>query len=171
MRCRKPPPAARISELLNVAVAQIRVLARGLQPVIPEANGLMSALENLAVQVTELFKVSCRFECSHAVLFKDNAIATHLYRIAQEAVTNSIKHGRAKHININLSTASGRITLAVSDDGVGFNETAKGAKGLGLRIMNHRASILGGSLTIKKKKERGTELVCSLESESPTQAS
>ena len=155
--------ASRISELLNVAVAQIRILARGLQPVIPEPNGLMSALEDLAAHVTDLFKVSCRFECSRPVLIEDNAAATHFYRIAQEAVTNAIKHGRARNIKIELSSTSKQIILTISDDGAGFKPGAKGESGLGLRIMNHRAGILGATLTIKNKHDVGTELVCTME--------
>ena len=155
--------AFRISELLNAAVAQIRVLARGLQPVTPEANGLMSALEDLAAHVTDLFKVSCEFKCSQPVLIEDNATATHLYRIAQEAVTNSLKHGRAKQIKIKLSSTSKQVILTISDDGVGFKTEAKGEKGLGLRIMNHRAGILGAKMTIKNNSDVGTEVVCALE--------
>ncbi|HEX9047506.1 MAG TPA: response regulator, partial [Verrucomicrobiae bacterium] len=92
----KFPPAsntaARISELLDHAVMQTRALARGLQPVFPEPDGLMSALEALAAQISEMFKVDCRFICPAPVLIDDNALATHLYRIAQEGATNAIKH-------------------------------------------------------------------------------
>ncbi len=159
----QPNLASRISELLNVAVAQIRVLARGLQPVIPEPNGLMSALEGLAAHVSDLFKISCQFECPRPVLIENNATATHLYRIAQEAVTNAIKHGRARGIKIELSSTSKQVILTISDDGTGFKPGAKGENGLGLRIMNHRAGILGATLTIKNKKDGGTDLVCTME--------
>jgi len=152
--------AARISNLLTVAVAETRSLARGLHPVMAEANGLMSALEDLATRVTDLFKVSCRFECPQAVLVVDNTKATHLYRIAQEAITNAIKHGRAQQIEIRLSTTTEQITMTVSDDGVGLQTAARQPKGMGLRIMNHRASMIGGTVILQKKHGGGTEMVC-----------
>ena len=123
--------AARISQLLNLSVSLTRALARGLQPVIPESHGLVSAFEDLAANVTDLFKVSCRFECRQPALIEDNAAPTHLNRIAQEAVTNSIKHGRAQQIKIGLSSTSERIVLTISDNGVGFKKLAKPGKGFG----------------------------------------
>src|SRR5262249_25487895 len=114
------PQAAKISELLNSAVSQTRSLSRGLDPVVAEPNGLMSALEALPGLVTEVFKVTCEFVCSRAVLLDDNVAATHVYRIAQEAVANAIKHGRAQKIEIALSSEAGETILRVSDDGVGL---------------------------------------------------
>ncbi len=154
--------AAKISKLLTVAMAQTRGLARGLHPVAPEANGLMSALEDLAARVTDQFKVSCRFECPRPVLIEDNNVATHLYRIAQEATTNAIKHGRAQRIEIRLSSVPERITLAVSDDGVGIKSGERRQKGMGLRIMNHRASMIGGTVVVQKQRGGGTEVVCTV---------
>jgi len=154
--------ATKISTLLIDAVAQCRSLARGLHPVEPESNGLMSALEDLATRVTSVFKVSCRFDCQQPVLIEDNTMATHLYRIAQEAASNSIKHGQAQQIKILLSSSPERITLAVSDDGVGFKTSAGPRLGLGLRTMNHRASLIGGTLVVQRKIEGGAEVVCSV---------
>ena len=131
----------------------------------PEANGLMSALEDLANRVADLFKVSCRFECPQPVFVMDNTKATHLYRIAQEAITNAIKHGRAQQIEIRLSPAPEQITLTVSDDGVGFEAAARQPKGMGLRIMNHRASMIGGTVNLQKKPGGGTEMVCTVRSD------
>ena len=156
--------AARISTLLTVAVAETRSLARGLHPVMREANGLMSALEDLATRVTGLFKVSCRFECPQPVLVLDNTKATHLYRIAQEAITNAIKHGRAQQIEIRLSSTTKQITMTVSDDGVGLETAARQPKGMGLRIRNHRASMIGGTVILQKRPGGGTEMVCTAHS-------
>jgi len=145
-------------------MAQTRSLARGLHPVTPEANGLMSALEDLAARVTDLFKISCRFECPQPVLVADNTVATHLYRIAQEATTNAIKHGRAQRIEIRLSSVPERLTLAVSDDGVGIDIKSgrRHQKGMGLRIMNHRVGMIGGTIAVQKKRGGGTEVVCTM---------
>ncbi len=155
--------AARISSLLDVAVARTRALARGLQPVIPGSSGLVSAFEDLAAHITDLFKVFCQFECPEPVLIEDNATATHLYRIAQEAVSNSIKHGRAQKIKIRLASTPERIVLIVSDDGSGFNRSTNPGKGLGLRIMNYRAGMIGGKLILKKNVGGGMEVICAAE--------
>src|SRR5271169_1998012 len=99
--------AAKIVKLVNEAIRKTRDLSRGLVPVMSDAFGLMSALEQLAVEVDDLFQISCRFECLEAVLVHDNSVATHLYRIAQEAVNNAIKHGQAGEILIQLSAEQG----------------------------------------------------------------
>jgi len=156
------PTAAKISKLLRAALAQTRSLARGLYPVSPEPNGLMSALEELAGRITDLFMVACRFECRRPVLLEDNTAATNLYRMAQEAVANAIKHGRARRIKITLSSAATAIVLSVSDDGVGFKKTPRRSTGLGMRIMNYRADSIGASLVIQQKAGRGTEMVCTM---------
>jgi signal transduction histidine kinase len=155
--------AAKISRLLDDAVGLTRSLARGLQPVASEPHGLMSALDQMASQVSDLFKVSCRFECVQPVLVKDNAMATHLFRIAQEAVTNSIKHGRAQEIKIGLSGNSRRIVLTVGDNGAGLKKSEARRKGLGLRIMKHRAEVMGGALRVQKNNEGGVDVVCTVD--------
>jgi len=154
--------AAKISKLLDVAVAQTRVLARGLHPVISEPNGLMSALEEMTSHAADLFKVSCRFECPEPAWLDDNFAATHLYRIAQEAVTNAIKHGHAREIRVQLSLTSGRIILKVSDNGAGFRPDGQRQRGMGLRIMEHRASVIGGTLRVQPGTQ-GVEVTCVLD--------
>ena len=94
--------AAKIVELVNDAIRKTRELARGLLPVVSDAHGLMSALRLYAGEIEDLFGIVCRFECEQAVLIHDAPMATHLYHIAQEAVNNAIKHGRAKNILIRL---------------------------------------------------------------------
>ena len=95
--------AAKIVKLVNEAIHKTRELARGLLPVVSDAQGLMSALQLWAGEVEDLFGISCRFECETAVLIHDDAMATHLYHIAQEAVNNAIKHGRTRNVLIRLS--------------------------------------------------------------------
>jgi PAS domain S-box-containing protein len=154
--------AEKISRLLDTTVAQSRDLAHGLQPVAPEPGGLMSVLEGLASRVTDLFKVTCRFECPHPVLLEDTARATHLYRIAQEAVTNAVRHGRARRIEIALSTSGGRLILAVRNDGVPIRRGPRARKGMGLGIMHYRADKLGGNLVVQTGTDRVTEVVCTV---------
>ena len=154
--------AEKISRLLDGAVAQTRGLARGLYPVAEEANGLHSALEELAARFSDLFKVSCRFDCPKPVLIADNAVATHLYWIAQEATSNAIKHGRARQIDIRLSASPENIALAVEDDGIGFRNNGQRLSGMGLRIMNHRAGIIHGQLAVQHRSGGGTNVVCTV---------
>ncbi len=154
--------AARISKLLDGAVNVTHSLAHGLHPVEAEPAGLMSALENLAASVRDLFRVSCCFKCGRPVLLTENIVATHLYRIAQEAVTNALKHGRSKRIDIVLSATPEQTLLVVRDDGVGFEKEALSRKGLGLRTMSHRAGKIGGTLVIRKADTGGTEVVCTV---------
>jgi signal transduction histidine kinase len=156
------PMASKIARLLETAVSQIRSLAHGLSPVSPQPNGLMVALEALAPQCSELFAVDCRFFCPEPVLIEDNRVATHLYRIAQEAISNAVRHGKAKNIELELFATKGHIVLRVTDNGIGFRKTANQSKGMGLRTMNYRADVVGADFAIKKRPGRGTVVMCSL---------
>jgi PAS domain S-box-containing protein len=152
----------RILKVIYEAIAQTRNLARGLRPVKPESNGLMAALKALAVRTKTMFRVECRFSCRRPVLIEDNAIATHLFRIAQEAVTNAIKHGRSGRIEISLAKTPERINLVVRGNGPSI--TARNGKkpGMGMRIMRYRAGMIGGSFAIRKEAGGGTAVVCSI---------
>ena len=151
---------SRIREVINEAIAQTRNLARGLHPVEPGPNGLMLALETLADRTKKLFNVGCHFKCRRLVLVKDNTVATHLFRIAQEAISNAIKHGKPGRIEISLTETTERINLAIKDDGIGMPARLRKKPGMGLRIMRYRAGMIGGSLTIKKEAKGGTGIVC-----------
>jgi len=154
--------AAKIVGLVNQAINRTRELSRGLLPVLSDARGLMNALERLALEVEDLFQVSCRFECEHPVLIRDGNTATHLYHIAQEAVNNSLKHGRPRHVSIRLSGA-GEPFLQVDDDGVGGYGSwpgSPGAQGMGLLIMSYRAKMIGGGLEIRPAAGGGTSVCC-----------
>ncbi|MDQ5986545.1 MAG: hypothetical protein CSYNP_02275 [Syntrophus sp. SKADARSKE-3] len=128
----------KIRSLISEAVDKTRGLARGLCPVHLVANGLESALMELAENTENLFHVTCLFECDHPVFIHDNALATHLFYIAQEATQNAIKHGKAKHIKIDLSADGGKILLQIKDNGSGIPDKIS-TKGMGLRIMSYRA--------------------------------
>ncbi len=115
--------AAKIVRLVNEAVHKTRELARGLFPVMSDAQGLMSGLQLWAGEVEDVFGVSCKFECDSPVLIHDIAVATHLYHIAQEAVNNAIKHGQARNVLVRLTAENGYGTLLIADDGVGHLRT------------------------------------------------
>jgi signal transduction histidine kinase len=100
--------------------------------------------------------------CRSPLLINYNQAALHLYRIAQEAVQNAIRHGRAKTIKISLNAGNGRIILGIEDDGSGFNANASKSKGIGLRIMQYRAGKAGASLAVQRNPKGGVSVVCSL---------
>jgi two-component system CheB/CheR fusion protein len=152
--------AAKIVKLVNDSIKMTRELARGLLPVVSESHGLMSALEHWAGEVSELFHVGCRFECCESALLPDNALADHLYRLAQEAVTNAVRHGNAKNIIIGLATVAGGGVLTIRDDGCGFEAASGNPSGLGLRTMNYRTKMIGGSLSVESSLNGGTVVRC-----------
>jgi signal transduction histidine kinase len=153
--------AGKVVELVEEGINLARNLARGLYPVEMEAEGLMAAFEELADNITRRAKVPCVFECDNPVLIHDDAMATHLYRIAQEAVHNALRHGKPKRIGISLSERDARVTLTVEDDGVGLPEDSHESGGLGIRIMEHRAAMIGGSFAIEPTATGGTTVTCS----------
>lgn len=151
--------AEQMAASVREAISQTRLLARGLSPVTLEAEGLMSALAELALNTEKMFGRRCRFTCPTAVQFEHHAVATHLFRIAQEAVSNAIKHGRAKNIEIGLREDAHQLHLRVVDDGVGFPQQFKRSQGMGLRIMQSRIGMVGGQLTIERNSGAGTAVI------------
>jgi PAS domain S-box-containing protein len=152
--------AAKIVRMVNQAIDNTRQLARGLHPVAAEPQGLMSALKKWASEVEGLFHIRCSFQCKKAVHIHEANLATHLYRIAQEAVNNAIRHGRSRNIVIGLSGKNGAGMLTIRDDGDGFPKKQVGQPGVGLSIMNYRADIVGGSLKVQPNEERGITVTC-----------
>lgn len=152
--------AAKIVRLVNDAVSRARVLAKGLAPVVGGAQGLMSALQLHAAEVEDLFGISCRFQCEPPVLVPDSTVATHLYHIAQEAVTNAIKHGRAQEILVWLSAVNDHGMLIVRDNGKGMVAPPGDHAGMGLQIMKYRAGMIGGAIEIRGDKTQGTAVSC-----------
>ena len=154
--------AKNLVKLVEEAIVLTRTFARGLHPVEVEAEGLMDGFQELARNTSERFKVSCEFECPEPVLLHDAVSSTHLYRIAQEAITNAIKHGKAKHISIGLENINGTIILTVTDGGIGLPENARNSQGMGLRIMAYRANMIGATFNIGRLPESGTRVTCKL---------
>jgi len=152
--------AEKIGSLINEAISQTRNVARGLFPVRLEENGLVSALEELASNAGNLFKINCRFSCPEPLPETDNGAALHLYYIAQEAVLNAAKHGRATLASISLLRAHDRFVLTVQDDGTGFELPGASRTGMGIRIMRYRARVIGATLDLKSQPGHGTQVVC-----------
>lgn len=145
---------------LNTCLRQVRALSRGLIPVQIDAHGLTSALADLARQIGQLHGVDCKFVCSDVVTLTDSTAATHLYRIAQEAVTNALKHGKAHRIQIGLEGRDDQLALHIEDDGAGIPEPVPVHAGMGLRTMNYRANLIGARLKVEPRKNGGTVVSC-----------
>ena len=153
--------AKAVANLIRQAIADARGIAAGLHPVKTEANSAMVALQGLADNLKSMFRVQCVFTCNPPVLIEDNNAATHLYRIAQEAVNNAIRHGKARHVWMTLAETDRHITLTVKDDGKGVPQPLPATRGIGIDIMNHRVRLIGGTLNICRAPEGGTILTCS----------
>jgi len=187
-----PPVAYRldqISRMLREAIAQTRFLARGLVPIGSDPDALQISLAELAERTNALGRARCTFESPEAIALSDARAAGHLYRIAQEAVNNALKHARARHISIRLVREPGALALEISDDGAGLSKTQTGGAGspsrpefqggsraeiqaasekaphpagVGLGVMQHRASAIGAELTIASKRGGGVTIACRL---------
>jgi PAS domain S-box-containing protein len=150
----------KVADLVDQSITHARDLARGLQPVALEAGGLSAALEALAAKVEGLFHISCLFVCNDACYIYDNTAATHLYRIAQEAISNAVRHGKAKTVAIDLMSNDGSLRLEIRDDGIGLSTAARDSRGMGLHTMKYRAGLIGGSVTIVPGERGGTVVTC-----------
>jgi PAS domain S-box-containing protein len=154
--------ALAISKLASQAIAQMRDLARMLYPVDIEAGGLVTALQSLASNAEKILNTRCRFRCEKSVSVNNLVEAKQLYRIAQEAVTNAAKHGKAKNITIELRPTEDLCILSVRNDGLDFKKSSRPKNGLGLKIMEYRANLIGGVLDIRKDKKNGTVVTCTV---------
>ena len=152
--------AAEIGRLIFEALSQTRNLARGVFPVELESNGLVQALMELATTVEKLFNISCRFEGDEGLVLHDSSLANHLFRLTQEALNNSVKHGKARQVVISLRKAADKSVLSIRDDGLGFRANGVKANGLGLRIMHYRAQKIGGVLHVQSAEHGGTIVSC-----------
>jgi len=155
----------KIAELVSQATKQARGLSKGLHPVDLERGTLMSALQELASGTETLFGTNCTFRYDKRVQVNNQEVAVHLYRITQEAITNAIKHGRAKNIRIDLTYDRHQSLLTVRSDGIDFPKEFEASRtGMGLQLMDHRVDIIGGSLDIRKGPEGGTIVTCTFPS-------
>jgi two-component system CheB/CheR fusion protein len=155
--------AERIADLIHDSIEHTRDLARGLCPLDLEDDGLSAALQRLTEHLARLPRLCCEYEAP-ATVRVNAAVGAHLYRIAQEAINNAVRHGRATKLTVKLSEVERRLVLVVADDGVGIPESP-GAKGMGLRLMKYRAKMIGGVLDVRRGVERGTVVTCTLSEE------
>lgn len=151
--------ADQVVRYIEEGIDMSRNLARGLFSPELEADGLMVALSGLAESMTDRFGVPCTFDSDGVVQLQETQVATQLYRIAQEAVMNAIKHAQAHQIDIRLAETEAELALTVSDDGVGLSRRSE-SDGLGLRLMTHGAALVGANFEVKERKDGGTIVLC-----------
>jgi signal transduction histidine kinase len=151
--------AHKITELVNKANKQARGLARGLFPLQLEENGLVAALEELAENASAFFNTRCEFLCEAPVLV-EHMMAHHLFYIAQEAILNAVKHGKATFIQVQLSPSPQGSQLTIRDNGCGVTFPLPNGSGMGIRIMKYRARMIGAEVDIAARPEGGTEVAC-----------
>jgi signal transduction histidine kinase len=154
--------AENVVDLIEAAITQSRSLARALSPVELFAEGLPQALEEFARTTSLLFNVACTFEYEGNLSIANADAAAQLYRIAQEAVGNAIKHGRATEIVITLADGMDGPQLCVEDNGIGVPDVVPQNGGMGLRIMAHRAHVAGGTFEIRRNNTGGTRVRCAI---------
>ncbi len=149
-----------LAGFLRDVVVQTRNLARGLVPVQMDEAGLASALEELTASATRLLGIRCVYESAGVPVIRDNGVAMHLYRIAQEAINNATKHGRATNVLVSLIEDGKATTLRIADDGAGISKSSTGNDGMGLGLMYYRAHLVGGELRIEEPPSGGTVISC-----------
>lgn len=152
---------------VSEAIDRTRMLARGLAPVALETNGLISALEELTQSVNTLYNVKCRFRAKGKVTVRDTTAATHLFRITQEAINNSLKHAQAKEIVVSLEKEKDKNVLTIEDKGIGFSssEAHHTVEGMGLRTIAYRAGMIGADIEVRSKVGAGTAIVVTFRSD------
>jgi PAS domain S-box-containing protein len=162
----EPEEMDEIARLVGDGIEQARTLAQGLNPFLLEVLGLRIALRELAANLEAQTGITCSFEEDGGVLALSSERSMHLYRIAQEALTNATRHAQATQIRITLSSRDDRCRLTIHDNGSGFQETRGkdeqgNASGMGLHIMRYRADMIGARLDVASTSGGGTTITCS----------
>jgi signal transduction histidine kinase len=155
--------AKAISELLNQATDEASKLARSVRPVEVESRGLMMALKQLAANTENAHDVTCTCDFRRPVFIHDNNVATNAYRIAEEAISNALKHGDASHLWITLAETKECTTLTVRDNGKGLPARVSVETGLGVHMMRYRARMIGGSLELRRNLNGGTTVTATFQ--------
>jgi len=153
-----------MTDLVRDADRQARDIARGMVQVELDGDGMSVALRNLCKNVEKFFSISCTFVEDGNPEVPNSSIASNLFRIAQEAVSNAVKHGRASEVTVTIKGAENVLELLIEDNGVGFPETLKEERGMGVDIMGYRARVINARLSIQAEQGRGTMVRCVLSS-------
>jgi signal transduction histidine kinase len=160
--------AQEVIQCVKESIAQARSIGRGLCPVDVSGSGLRGSLEELARETQRRCGTSCRFEADQEVHIHDAFAASHLFRVAQESVSNAVRHGKPRHITIRLLKSGSQSCLEVMDDGKGIPVARRGTRGMGLQTMKYRAGLLGAELEVRRLKAGGTLVSCRLPAAAPS---
>lgn len=154
--------ANRIRQLVQEAIQEVRRMSHGLSPAAVRHRELGGALQLLAETVRTNFRTACVCRIAGNVRVNDPEKQMHLFRIAQEAVNNAIRHGRPKQITLSLQP-QGRheCVLKIEDNGCGMAKSRSSSDGIGLRVMDYRANLIGGSLKVQNNRRAGVSVSCS----------
>jgi signal transduction histidine kinase len=158
----EPNSAADLVELVEQAVRRARDIARGLQPLQLDSDGLAVSLQDLAASIEQMFQIRCHVSCDGPIVNDDPNGLIHLYRITQEAISNAIRHGKAKNVYVDVVHVGERLILSIEDDGLGI-DAANARAGLGMRSMRHRARLIGATLSIEHGDGGGTVVTCTMD--------
>lgn len=150
---------------VQAALTEVRNAICGLVPVEVDSEGLMAALKRLVTTTGSRCDMECCFACRVPVRIEDNDTATHLYRIAQEALHNAVKHSHANRILVDLRRGDEFVVLEVSDNGSGMNGRSRTRNGMGLHIMHYRARMINAKLEVSSNKQQGTSVTCTVREE------
>jgi signal transduction histidine kinase len=151
--------AAAIARNAGLTAAKAKSMARGLYPVDLEAKGIVTAIETMVAAAKKGSPASLRLEVSKGFTVKDSQKAFHLFRMAQEALSNALKHSKAREIKVGLYMDRENITVEVADDGQGFSQKAQAEGGMGLQILKYRAGVIGAELRVRSSGA-GTTITC-----------
>ena len=152
--------AYRLVRMIEDGIGQTRQLAKGLLLVTVNENELADALREMVVASAEHFRVPCDLRIAGTLVTADATVATHLFRIAQEAVRNAARHGKPRRIEVNVSGDENGIFMSIRDDGVGLPSPEQRGAGMGLRIMAHRARLIGAHFEVRRMGQGGTLVEC-----------
>jgi PAS domain S-box-containing protein len=160
--CPESESMEEIVRMLGEANTRARETAHGLMPVVHDSGGLMDALKDLAESTARAFEIQCDFRFDNPVKVQDTKTALQLFRVAQEAVSNAVKHSQASRVEIHLARQNGNIVLTVRDNGIGIPDKASKGTGMGLLTMSHRAQMMGGTVSFSPRPQGGTQVTCSV---------
>jgi PAS domain S-box-containing protein len=163
--------AQTIADSVQRALREVRTAVQGLVPVEVDAAGFMAALEQLAAETTTRCGIDCHVEGDDRVRIEDNVVATHLFRIVQEAINNAVKHARPRQILVRPQLSNGTIRVTVEDDGVGIDAGTTRNGGMGLRIMQYRAGVIDATLEVRRQQGHGTAVICQINNQAPVSES
>jgi two-component system CheB/CheR fusion protein len=156
---------SKLTSAIKDTARNVQALSRGIVPVLKDSEGLWQAIEEMVRSVDGVQNVRCLFVHSGEFYVGDSETVNHLFRIAQEALSNSLKHSHAQKVLVSLERIDGRIVLEVCDDGIGIDSTQRSVDdntGAGFRIMRYRADLIGAILDVSPRVGGGTRLRCTL---------